>query len=129
MCLDGAGWRLISVPELVAELQADGLCVVDALPRPRPSGRWAFETYPHAGMVELFGLDKTIKYKRGRVAEKRVGLQELSSRLRHSLPGLDPPLRMTQALQALLDQDVDVLHGRALKAHEDILDAVFCAPI
>ena len=35
------------------------------------SGRLMFEMYPHPAMVELFALERTIKYKKGRVAKKR----------------------------------------------------------
>jgi len=113
--------------ELVAEPYRDGLRVVDEALAAQPAGRWAFETYPHAGMIELFKLKKTIKYKRGSVAEKRRGLDELVACLRRHLQRLDPPLRMTAALRTLLDQDLTGLRGKALKAHEDVLDAVFCA--
>jgi predicted RNase H-like nuclease len=113
--------------ELVQALSTDGVGIVDALPRAGARGRWAFEAYPHAGMVELFGLDRIVKYKRGRVDQRRAGQDELASLLRRRLPQLDPPLRLNADLSRLLRKPSAGLRGRALKAREDELDAVFCA--
>lgn len=113
--------------ELVQALSADRVRIVDALPRAGARGRRAFEAYPHAGMVELFGLDRTVKYKRGRVAERRAGQDELVSLLRRRLPQLDPPLRLNADLSRLLRTPDPALRGGALKSREDELDAVFCA--
>ena len=113
--------------ELVRALSGEGVGVVDVLPRARARGRWAFEAYPHAGMVELFGLDRIVKYKRGRVAQRRAGQDELASLLRRRLPRLDPPLRLNAGLRRLLQKPPWELRGRTLKAREDELDAVFCA--
>lgn len=113
--------------ELVQALSGEGVGVVDALPRARARGRWAFEAYPHVGMVELFGLDRIVKYKRGRVAQRRAGQDELVSLLRRRLPRLDPPLRRNAGLGRLLRTPPSELRGRALKARENELDAVFCA--
>ena len=95
--------------------------------RRRISGRWAFEVYPHPAMIELFRLDRIVKYKRGRVGERRAGLTRLSQLLRQCLPRLDPPLRSNAASEALFGTDPADLRGRALKRFEDCLDAVFCA--
>jgi predicted RNase H-like nuclease len=113
--------------ELVQALSANGVRIVDALPRAGARGRWAFEAYPHAGMVELFGLDRIVKYKHGRVAERRAGQDELASLLQTRLPQLDPPLTLNKALRRLLGRPDPALRGGALKAREDELDAVFCA--
>ena len=113
--------------DLVRALAGDGLRVVGELPPARLRGRWAFESYPHAGMVELFGLDRTIKYKRGRVSQKRRGLAELTDLLRTRLAKLEPPLAIDDGLAALLDTNLADLRGSALKAQEDKLDALFCS--
>ncbi len=84
------------------------------------------EVYPHAGLVALFDLPKSLKYKKGRLAQKRAGLRALGQhlgRLRHAVP----ILRANACLTNLLSRDLDSLRGRDLKAHEDRLDALFCA--
>ena len=94
---------------------------------PQAAGSWAFETYPHPAMVELFGLDRIIKYKKGRVDQKRAGLRTLARTMADHLPRLDPPLARSDALSSLLGCDPSGLKGRALKGFEDRLDALFCA--
>ena len=113
---------------LVELLAPRGVCQLDevGLP-PRAAGSWAFETYPHPAMIELFGLDRIIKYKKGRVDQKRAGLRTLAGTLADQLPPLDPPLPTSDALSSLLDCDPWQLRGRALKGLEDRLDALFCA--
>ena len=39
-----------------------------------PSSRIVAEVYPHAGMVALFDLPKVIKYKKGRLADRWIGV-------------------------------------------------------
>ena len=115
---------------LAGLLASGGVCQLDevGLP-PKEGGSWAFETYPHPAMIELFGLDRIIKYKKGRVDQKREGLRALAGTLADRLPRLDPPLATSDALSSLLDCDPWGLRGRALKGLEDRLDALFCAYI
>ena len=115
---------------LVGLLAARGVRQLDevTLP-PQAGGSWAFETYPHPAMVELFGLDRIIKYKKGRVWQKREGLRTLAGTLADHLPRLDPPLSTSDGLSSLLGCDPGGLRGRALKGLEDRLDALFCAYI
>lgn len=92
-----------------------------------PEARICLEVYPHAAMVALFGLGRTLKYK-----QKGQGRATLDAAWgeyhRHlaSLVGAEPPLT---GLEALLDADPSTLKGRALKSHEDEADAVMCAYI
>jgi predicted RNase H-like nuclease len=88
--------------------------------------RWVFEVYPHPAMVRLFGLAKIIRYKKGSLAEKRLGLGILR---RHfaELAGGSTALVMTPVLGELLARDMDALRGKGLKYYEDTLDALFCA--
>ena len=114
--------------DLVRQLQGDGLRMAGGPERAaQVADRWAFETYPHAEMVEVFGLPRIFKYKRGRVAAKRKGLLALMQCFRERFPDLEPPLALSAPLRDLLSTDPDLLRGRALKRHEDLLDAVFCA--
>lgn len=89
-------------------------------------GRWLLEVYPHPAMVVLFGLGQVIKYKKGRVGQKRRGLAELQRHL-VTLASGSHGLLETAALRELLSQEVDALRGAALKRYEDKLDALFCA--
>jgi predicted RNase H-like nuclease len=90
------------------------------------TGRWFFEVYPHPAHVVLFDLDRIIKYKKGRVAEKRRGLQKLCQHLK-KLVGADPPFLQNEKLKKLLQKNVEELRGKSLKQYEDNLDALLCA--
>ena len=75
-------------------------------------------------MVALFGLEKTFKYKRGPVAQRRAELNRLQDHL----------LALSDAVPALESgdgwrRDIAELGGRALKQYEDLLDSLFCAYI
>lgn len=93
------------------------------------SGRLVFETYPHPAMVELFWLDRIIKFKKGRVAVKRRGQQQLADEIGNCFCGkdADPLLASNAKLQELLSEPKSDLKGKALKHREDRLDAVVCA--
>ena len=91
------------------------------------TGRWCFEVYPHPAQVVLFNLERIIKYKNGRVADKRAGLERLRRFIRTRFGSGDPPLQMNDRLEELLAQPLEPLTGRALKHYEDTLDALVCA--
>ncbi len=95
-------------------------------------GRLVFETYPHVVMVELFGLERTIKYKKKKkrnVAQMRRGQRELAGAIREWLcgAGADPRLRVGAELEELLEEPEPVLRGKGLKGREDRLDGLVCA--
>ena len=91
--------------------------------------RLVFETYPHIVTVELFGLWRIIKYKRGGEVRQREGQRQLAGRIREHLCGTraDPRLRIDDALDALLREPDPGLRGKALKDREDKLDGLICA--
>lgn len=84
--------------------------------------RQLIEVYPHPGMVALFGLDKTLKYKRGRVERRRAELDCLQRHLL-ALVNAVPALQVGNGWR----RDVHRLRGRLLKQYEDLLDSLFCA--
>ncbi len=90
--------------------------------------RQAFEAYPHPAMVTLFKLDKVLKYKAKPLIsheERLVAFRQYQyhlRNLRNQIPALTLP-------ESLLSEAHLVKKGRALKAYEDQLDAVFCAYI
>jgi predicted RNase H-like nuclease len=95
------------------------------IPRRSPD-RLICEIYPHPAHVSLFGLEKTLKYKRSRVVERRLELLRYRQHLR-DLRDAKPSLKKTKDL--LVRTEIESLRGRQLKAYEDILDALTCAYI
>lgn len=91
--------------------------------------RLVFETYPHIVMVELFGLRRIIKYKRGGEVRQREGQQRLAGCIRDHLcgPRANPRLLIDDTLDALLREPDPGLRGKALKDREDKLDGLICA--
>jgi len=84
--------------------------------------RHAIEVYPHPAMVRFFGLEKTIKYKRGKVAEKRVEFALYQELFRSFLARDLPELIWNSILEECLDRPWS-------KRVEDLLDAYLCACI
>lgn len=93
---------------------------------PRKQTRQAFETYPHPAMVTLFRLDRILKYKAKPMIPYDQRLKEFRKYQRHlrNLRGAEPSVALPKVL---LSKSHLVEQGRALKAYEDRLDAVFCA--
>jgi len=127
-------WRIDGNPSGIAvmvgnanhvHLQSISTDVTSMTVKERP-GKWAFQVYPHPAMIRLFGLDRIIRYKKGRVAEKRVGLMVLRQHLRKLANG-SRGLVASPKLIEVLERDMTILRGKALKRHEDTLDAIFCA--
>jgi len=106
---------------------------------PQKKGRYQIEVYPHAAMVELFQLERILKYKKGRLAERKAELKKLQHYAQEILPQLTPALEMGAFLSAidpkghqikdLIVQPLDRLKGADLKALEDQLDSLICAYI
>ncbi|REJ74803.1 MAG: DUF429 domain-containing protein [Acidobacteria bacterium] len=83
--------------------------------------RVALEVYPHAAAVGLFDLPRIVKYKKGRVHERRRGLAAWRELLVERLPRLPLPVLPP------VFEDPAPLRGRGLKDLEDRLDAQLCA--
>ncbi len=84
------------------------------------SERILLEVYPHPALIEAFGLEERLKYKKGRVQERRHGLRQLA-KLLTLLETANPPL-----VGDVVDITVED-RGKALKQIEDRLDARICA--
>jgi predicted RNase H-like nuclease len=113
--------------QLVERLAAHGFRAVTTVPS-GATDRVITEVYPHAAMIGIFGLARTLKYKArpGRSdAERAVAWRQYQTLLL-SLATANPSLRGHEALLAL---DPASLRGRALKAYEDRVDALTCAYI
>ncbi len=100
-------------------LEARGFTHAPTL-KPRQYGRYQIEVFPHAATIHLFNLKQILKYKRGRLAERRAGLMRLRQLILSDLPALEP--RLCQ-----LDLPEVPLAGHALKDLEDRLDSLICA--
>jgi pyridoxamine 5'-phosphate oxidase len=89
---------------------------------PKSSGRFQIEVHPHAASVQLFLLDRIVKYKKGRLADRVAELSRLRGLILERLPLLVPKLEPTEL--------PEIPHaGRELKAVEDQLDALIAAYI
>lgn len=87
---------------------------------PHQAGRYQIEVFPHPATVQLFNLSRILKYKKGRLAERREALAQLQTLILQKLPQHHPPLLIEQL-------PVFPTAGRALKALEDQLDSIICA--
>lgn len=94
--------------------------------------RRAFEVYPHAASVVLFGLDKTLKYKQ-KSGRDFSGLQSELLRLigfLEELTSATPTLEVrTEAWDALTSAVRTASTKAQLRRAEDPIDAVLCAYI
>ncbi len=98
--------------------------------QPQQPGRHQIEVFPHPATVNLFGLTQILKYKKGRLAERRVELARYRDLLLSALPQLEPSLDVAGGVAdnaaAPLLADLPST-GLALKALEDQLDSLICA--
>ena len=58
----------------------------------RSRGRFQIEVHPHAAVVQLFGLDRIVKYKRGVLAARAAELGRLRQLILDKARFLTPPL-------------------------------------
>lgn len=97
---------------------------------PQKPGRYQIEVYPHPAIVNLFGLNKILKYKKGSLEERKKELTKLQNYVLQILPTLEPKLHLNQTTNTLeIFTDLTKLTGAKLKAIEDQLDALICAYI
>lgn len=91
------------------------------------SKKWQLECYPHPAIIEVFGLAERLKYKKGKLAEKKEGQQKLASYLLQLANSPTLKLVIPSHLQFYCDSSyIITLKGKALKSNEDALDAVVC---
>jgi predicted RNase H-like nuclease len=92
----------------------------------KQDGRYQIEVFPHPAMVNLFNLDRIIKYKKGRLGDRRQELLRLVAYIQTRLPELEPALQLDSSWYALVNQIAEA-RGNAMKQIEDRLDALICA--
>lgn len=93
----------------------------------KPEKRWQIECYPHPSLIECFGLPQRLRYKKGRVGDKRTGQINLARLITGLSNASALRLRIPDSLSHHLDVEViEQLTGQALKSNEDALDAMVC---
>lgn len=90
------------------------------------AGKWQIEVYPHPAMVEIFSLEKTIKYKKGNVESRKQGQIMLAEKLRSLKDSNLVQYDLTNAEKFLGKDWILSLKGNDIKQIEDILDSIFC---
>ncbi len=93
--------------------------------KPQRLGRYQIEVFPHPATINLFGLERIIKYKKGRIGDRRRELNKLRNYIVHILPKLEPAISLDTLKQipAIAEKQT----GKELKAIEDQLDSILCA--
>ena len=105
-------------------------------------GRYQIEVFPHPATINLFKLDRIIKYKKGKLAERQLELMKLCQYIVDILPSLEPSLNLsfgTGKMPVSCGTGILPVSGSnlpeiptsvaTLKALEDQLDALLCAYI
>ena len=96
---------------------------------PQQLGRYQIEVFPHPAIVQLFGLERILKYKKGRLLERRIELEKLRSLIIENLPSFQPSLNLSSFSAPLANSFFAEIPstGTVLKAVEDQLDSLICA--
>lgn len=106
------------------ELESRGFAHAPTI-EPQKLSRYQIEVFPHPAIVNLFNLERILKYKKGRLTERRLELIKLQNYLLDILPSLSPSLRPLR-LCGSFPSEIPTT-GAALKATEDKLDSLICA--
>lgn len=106
------------------ELESRGFAHAPTI-EPQKLSRYQIEVFPHPAIVNLFNLERILKYKKGRLNERRLELIKLQNYLLNILPSLSPPLRSWRLCGSFTSEIPTT--GAALKATEDKLDSLICA--
>lgn len=93
----------------------------------RAPGKWQIECYPHPALIEIFGLDERLSYKKGEVSARCTGQTELAERiLSLSNSSILPLYVPDNHTDRLTPSYIESLKGNALKQNEDFLDSIVC---
>ncbi len=106
------------------ELESRGFVHAPTI-EPQKLSRYQIEVFPHPAIVNLFNLERILKYKKGRLSDRRLELIKLQNYLLNILPSLSPPLRPWRLGGSFILEIPTT--GAALKATEDKLDSLICA--
>ena len=92
--------------------------------KPKHLGRYQIEVFPHPATINLFGLEKILKYKKGKLSDRQQELAKLRNYIIKFLPQLEPALSLSLSAIPAIDRSFT---GKELKAIEDMLDSLICA--
>ena len=93
-------------------------------------GRYQIEVFPHPAMVNLFNLDRILKYKKGNLAQRKAELKKLQHYIYQQLTTLTPALSLaSHSAETLITADITCYSGKEMKTLEDQLDSLICAYI
>jgi predicted RNase H-like nuclease len=94
---------------------------------PQQLGRYQIEVFPHPATINLFKLTRILKYKKGKLVDRRQELNQLRVYITDLLPKLKPALSLAalDCIPAIATKQT----GKELKAIEDQLDSLLCAYI
>lgn len=111
---------------LVTRLHSRFGCVETAPIPQQGTGRYICEVFPHPAHVILFGLSRTLKYKRkrGRTPESVAAEFARYQQYLAALCDADPPLA---GLDTFTSITAGRLRGQQLQQLEETLDAITCA--
>ncbi len=88
---------------------------------PRKAGKYQIEVFPHPAIVHLFALDRILKYKKGKLSDRRQELTKLKNYIETKLCQITPKLTLDAPLPDIPTK------GKDLKELEDLLDSLICA--
>lgn len=94
---------------------------------PQQLGRYQIEVFPHPAIVQLFGLDRILKYKKGKLADRKRELLKLHHFITQVLTQREPPLSLASSEFLKIDFSTWKPSTLAFKALEDQLDSMICA--
>ncbi|MBD2296765.1 DUF429 domain-containing protein [Anabaena sphaerica FACHB-251] len=106
------------------ELESRGFVHAPCI-EPQKPGRYQIEVFPHPAIVNLFQLERILKYKKGKIRDRRLELIKLYNYIIDILPSLSPPLRSLRLCGSFPSEIPNT--GAALKEIEDKLDSLICA--
>ena len=88
--------------------------------------KWQIECYPHPAIIEIFGLEKRLLYKKGKVSEKKEGQKRLAKFLKDLCESKIFKLFFEVDVPNVEEKYIHSLRGKQLKNNEDTLDSILC---
>ena len=77
--------------------------------------------------IEIFGLEERLRYKKGKVSEKKAGQIRLGHLIKLLSSSSVLRLKLTDTISRYTDSNyIESLSGQALKSNEDALDSIIC---
>ncbi|MCJ8283761.1 MAG: DUF429 domain-containing protein [Rivularia sp. ALOHA_DT_140] len=109
------------------ELESRGYIHAPTIEAKKP-GRYQIEVFPHPAIVQLFGLQKILKYKKGKIGDRHLELIKFYNYITEVLPTLEPSFNPDMNSNFLKFKFLtSTCTGKILKAAEDKLDSLICA--